>query len=32
MHINLKVVVELADTNSLGLFDFESYPFKSDLP
>ena len=24
--------MELADMNSLGLFDFISYPFKSDLP
>jgi hypothetical protein len=24
--------MELADMNSLGLFDFKSYPFKSDLP
>ena len=29
----LKVVMELVDMNSLGLFDFyEFYPFKSDLP
>ena len=27
-----KVMMELADMNSLGLFDFKSYPFKSDLP
>ncbi len=24
--------MELVDMNSLGLFDFKSYPFKSDLP
>ena len=28
----IKVVMELVDMNSLGLFDFQSYPFKSDLP
>jgi hypothetical protein len=28
----LKVVMELVDMNSLGLFDFKSYPFNSDLP
>jgi hypothetical protein len=27
-----KVMMELVDMNSLGLFDFKSYPFKSDLP
>jgi hypothetical protein len=25
-------MMELVDMNSLGLFDFKSYPFKSDLP
>jgi len=30
--INFKVVMELVDMNSLGLFDLKSYPFKSDLP
>ena len=25
-------MMELADMNSLGLFDLKSYPFKSDLP
>ena len=29
----IKVVMELVDMNSLGLFDYlGSYPFKSDLP
>ena len=29
---HLRVMMELVDMNSLGLFDFKSYPFKSDLP
>ena len=31
-NILIKVMMELVDMNSLGLFDFKSYPFKSDLP
>ena len=31
-HLLIKVMMELVDMNSLGLFDFKSYPFKSDLP
>ena len=30
--INIKVVMELVDMNSLGLFGFNRCPFKSDLP
>jgi hypothetical protein len=30
--INEKVMMELVDMDSLGLFDLKSYPFKSDLP
>jgi hypothetical protein len=28
----LRVVMKLVDMNSLGLFGFKPYPFKSDLP